>query len=81
MTRKAAILIFCLAILLGAGLLAYGALSRGADSPCEPKSEAAKLAELEAALVDAVATCSANQAESDKPSQTPANRTSRTRST
>jgi len=68
-------------ILLGAGLFAYGALSRRADSPCEPPGEAEKLAELEAALIKAAATGGVKQAESETAKQVHASRPSRTRST
>ncbi len=81
MTRKKAILISCIVILLGAGLLAYGAFSRDADRPCEPRSEAEKLAELEAALVEAAETGGKKQVESEPAKQVRTSRPTRTRST
>jgi hypothetical protein len=81
MTRKTAILISCLAILLGAGLLAYGVLSHDAESRREPQTEAEKLAELEAALIEAAATGKAKQADSEETKQLPPPRPTRTRST
>ena len=80
-TRKTAILTFCLVILLGAGLLAYGALSRDSESRREPQTEAEKLAELEAALIEAAATDKASHSDTEETKQLPAPRSSRTRST
>jgi hypothetical protein len=80
MMRKKTVLVYFILILISAGLFAYGVLSRCAGSTAEP-NEAQKLAELEAALVEAAATDKASRLESNKVKQAVTPRTSRTRST
>jgi hypothetical protein len=81
MTRKTVVLLLWLVILLGAGLMAYGVFSGGRLSACRAESEADKLAELEADLIEAAGSGNARQANWDAPKQTPSPRRSRTRST
>lgn len=81
MARKKKILILCLLILLCAGLLAGGALQHFANGSPEQKDEAAKLAELEAALIKAASTGGAKRSQSGTIGQKRTSHTSRTRST
>ena len=81
MTKKTKTLISCLLIMLCAGMLGYGALRHFADDPPEPKDEAAQLAELEAALINAAATSGAKGNETVTEQRTRSSRPSRTRST
>ncbi len=59
MTIKTKILISCLLILLCAGMIGYGALQHFANGPSGQEDEAAKLTELEAALINAASTSGA----------------------
>ena len=83
MTRRTKILVSCLLILLCAGLLGYGALQHlASESPVsEPKDEAAKLAELEAALIRATPTSSPVGNETKAEERIRSSRASGTRST
>ena len=81
MTKKTKTLISCLLILLCAGMIGYGALRHFADGSPEPKDEAAKLAELKAALVNAAATSDTKDNNTVPQQRTRSSRTSRTRST
>jgi len=80
MMRKKTVLVYFILILISAGLFAYGVLSRCGGSTAEP-NEAQKLAELEAALVEAAATDKTSRLESNKVKQAVTPRISRTRST
>jgi len=80
MIRRKTFLLYCILILISAGLFAYGVLSRCAGSTAEP-NEAQKLAELEAALVEADATGKGKRSGSNKVKHAVAPRPSRTRST
>ena len=80
MIQKRTFLIYCILILISAGLFAYGVLSRCAGGTAEP-NEAQKLAELEAALVEAAATDKGKRSGSNKVKHAVAPRPSRTHST
>jgi len=77
MTKRTRNLISGLLILLCAGLLGYGALRHFANGPSGQEDKAAKLGELEAALIKAASTSGPNGNER----RTRSSRASKTRST
>ncbi len=81
MTKRINTLISGLLILLCAGLLGYGALRHFANGPSRQEDEAAKLAELEAALIKAASTSGHERNETRAAGRTRSSRASRTGST
>jgi len=81
MKERTRSLIRSILILLCAGLLGYGALRRFSNAPSGQEDEAAKLAELEAALIKAASTSGQERSETGAAGRTRSSRASRTRST
>ncbi len=81
MTKKTKILTCCLAILLCAGLLAYGVFLRSTCFSTGQQDDSAKLAELEADLVNAASSRGARADESCEIKQTHSSRSPKARRT